>query len=107
MKRCPTCNHTFDDETLTLCPDDSSALASESAAPPSEGGQSDLPGAQGYGGLGSKATWSASQDQVPGLQQYIAAQAKPRRRIWPWVVGVLALLFILIGLALVVILDRM
>ena len=50
------------------------------------------------GGLGGKATWSASPDQIPELQKYIASVIpgpKPRK-VWPWIVAVLAI-FILLG----------
>jgi len=93
MKRCPTCNRTFDDDTLMVCLDDGSALvdARESTT------------TQTYGALGGKATWSPSQDQIAEIQQYVAAATKPRRRIWPWIVVTAVVLFILIGFVVIIV----
>src|SRR5712691_5846771 len=88
MKRCTTCNRTFDDDTLTVCVDDGSALV----------GAREVPTTQGYSGLGGKATWSPSQDQIAEIQQYVAATTKSRRKVWPWVVVAVVVLLILIGL---------
>ena len=108
MKRCPTCNRSFDDDTLSFCLDDGTPLVRDSAsradsqetlvspspsAPPRE--SSALPLTQSYDQLGGKATISASQFQAPGPQAYVPA-AKQRRK-WPWVVGILAIVFMVIG----------
>lgn len=86
MKRCPICSRTFDDDRLTVCPDDGRALA----------GVREMPTTQGYGALGGKATWNPSQDQIAEIQQYVAATTKPGRRIWPWVVAIGAVLLVVI-----------
>jgi len=93
MKRCPTCNRTFDDDAVTVCPDDGSALT----------GARDTPTTQGYGALGGKATWNPSQDQIAGIQQYVSTTTKPQRKIWPWLVIAVVVLIILIGLGLVIV----
>jgi hypothetical protein len=85
MKRCPTCNRAFDDDTLAVCPDDGRALA----------GASEAPATQGYGGLGGKATWNPSQDQLAEIQQTVAAITKRRRKSWPWVIAIGALLLVI------------
>jgi hypothetical protein len=91
MKRCTTCNREFDDDKLTVCLDDGSALA----------GAGELPTTQGDSGLGGKATWGPSQDQVAEIQQYVAATTKHRRQIWPWVVAIAAvLLFVIVVIVL-------
>ena|ERR1700674_4064476 len=90
MKLCPTCNRAFDDDTLTVCPDDGSTLA----------GAPDAPATQGDGGLGGKATWNPSQDQLAEIQQTVAAittTARPRKTS-PWLVAAVAIL-ILLGVA--------
>lgn len=90
MKRCPTCNRTFDDDAVTVCPDDGSALA----------GAREVPAMQSDGGLGGKATWNPSQDQIAEIQQYVnttTTAAKPRKTS-PWVVAAVAIL-ILLGVA--------
>ena len=92
MKRCSTCNRAFADDTLTVCPDDGNALAS---AP-------EVPATQSDGGLGGKATWTPSQDQLAEIQQYVATTTKPQRKIWPWLVITVAVLVILIGLGVIV-----
>jgi len=66
MKRCPTCNQTFDEETLNFCPNDGSGLVSETklnpppelqatmmATPSSLGGSSYPPPPPSSGGPGS------------------------------------------------------
>ncbi len=59
-----------------------------------------------YNDLLGKPTISATQDQIPELQEYLASQtqgtqesqmspASPRR-VWPWVVAVLGVLLIVV-----------
>ncbi len=97
MKRCTTCNRTFDDDTLMVCPDDEGALV----------GAPEMPTTQGYGALGGKATWNPSQDQIAEIQQYVAATTKPGRKIWPWVVVAIVVLFILIALVGAIVVGRL
>ena len=87
MKRCPTCNRAFDDDTLTACPDDGSALV----------GASEGPATQFDSGLGGKATWNPSQDQIAEIQQYLGTTTKPPRKTWPWVIVVLLILIGVVG----------
>src|SRR5258706_16270631 len=87
MKHCPTCKRAFDDDTVTVCPDDGSALV---GAPDASAPQTDS-------GLGGKATWNPSQDQLAEIQKTVAAIAKPKRQSWPWVVVAIVVLLILIG----------
>ncbi len=96
MKRCPTCNRTFDDDAVTVCPDDGSALS----------GAREAPATQGYTGLGGKATWNPSQDQIAEIQQYVATTTKSQRKIWPWVVVVVVILLILIGVVGAIVVSR-
>jgi hypothetical protein len=107
MKRCPTCNRSFDDETLSFCLEDGTPLVSDSAGradsqetlSPSPSAAPTMIGAspptQNYGQLPGKATINASQADIPGLQSYLPP---PRQRSkWPWVVGILAIVLIMIG----------
>jgi len=96
MKHCPTCKRAFDDDTVTLCPDDGSALAS---AP-------DAPAPQSDGGLGGKATWNPTQDQLAEIQKTVVAITRPERKSWPWVVVAIVVLLILIGLVAIVVSKR-
>src|SRR5687767_5331836 len=96
MKRCPTCKREFED-SITYCLDDGSPLTSQSRpdsdetlVTPSIRGR-DIPTTQ-YGQLGGKATVSGSIADLPGLPPYAATPAK--RRVWPWVVAGLAILFL-------------
>jgi len=106
MKRCPTCNRSFDDETLSFCLEDGTPLIGASAgradsqetivspspsvSPPETGRP---PATQTYGQLPGKATVAVSQINVPVAQ----ASAPPPRRTWPWVVAILVLVLIVIG----------
>ena len=106
MKRCPKCNRSFDDETLSFCLEDGTPLVRDSAgradsqatlvspAPPSATGVG-LPVTETYRQLSGKATVSASVLDVPGVQAYLAPEK--RRSKWPWVVGILALVLLVIG----------
>src|SRR5260221_383146 len=97
MKRCPTCNRAFDDDTLTVCPDDGGALI----------GARDGADTEDDSGLGGKATWNPSQDQLAEIQQTVAAIAKPARKTWPWVIVAIVVLLILIGLVGVIVFSRL
>ncbi|HEY6046149.1 MAG TPA: DUF4440 domain-containing protein [Pyrinomonadaceae bacterium] len=107
MKRCPTCKRTFEDDSLAYCLDDGTPLLAEVPArphsedaivtpAPGDAGSHDLPPTQ-YAQLGGKATVSASGGQIPRMTAYNATP--PKRRVWPWVVGGLAALF-LIGIVI-------
>ena len=96
MKRCPTCKREFED-SITYCPDDGSPLLTQSR-PDSDGTlvtpsprDRDIPTTQ-YGQLGGKATVSGSIADLPALPSYAATPAK--RKVWPWVVAGLAILFL-------------
>src|SRR5258707_516296 len=97
MKSCPACKRTFDDDTLTVCPDDGSALASvpEVGAPEIDSG------------LGGKATWNPSQDQLAEIQQTVAAITKPERKSWLWVIVAVVGLLILIGVGGAIAISRL
>jgi hypothetical protein len=97
MRRCPTCERAFNDDTLAVCPDDGSALT----------GGREGPTTQSDSGLGGKATWNPSQDQLAEIQQTVAAMTRPRRKSWPWVVVAIAVLLILIGLVGAIVVSRL
>jgi hypothetical protein len=99
VKRCPTCNRSFDDDTLSFCLEDGTPLVTDSAGsrnlqetlvspPPSVPGS----GSQSYN-LPGKSTVSSSLSQIPFAQPYGPAA---QRKTWPWVVAILAVLFIVI-----------
>ena len=81
----------------SVCPDDGSALA---GAPEALAPQRDS-------GLGGKATWNPSQDQLAEIQQTVAAISKPERKSWPWVVVAVVVLLILIGVVGAIIVSKL
>lgn len=110
MKRCPTCKREFED-TLAYCLDDGSPLVAESRPDenatlvnPTPSGR-DIPTTQ-YGQLGGKATVSGSVADLPIMPSYGATP--PKRRVWPWVVAGLAILFLfVIVIAAVIAIPKM
>lgn len=110
MKRCPTCKRGFDDDTLSFCLEDGTPLVTETGrrgdsqetlvSPRLPGTES--PGGsptQSYGQLPGKSTVSASPYRAPE-----APYSPPSgRKTWPWVVGVLAILSVVVVAILIVV----
>jgi len=97
MRRCPTCKRALDDDLLTVCPDDGSALA----------GAPEAPATQSESFLGGKATWNPSPDQLAEIQQTVAAITKPGRKSRPWVAVAILVLLILIGVVVAMVVSRL
>src|SRR5260370_39270433 len=97
MKRCPTCNREFNDDTLIMSVDDGSPLIKEINGVPKR----EFPSSSGYTGLGGKATWSASQDDIPAIEQYLATTTKRPRKSWPWVIAIVGGLLVIMALIVV------
>jgi hypothetical protein len=107
VKRCPTCNRTFTDRNLSFCIDDGTPLvAVESQADevtrvsPSQGGSSGEPTIQAVPAYQPPRAYSP-----PG-----APPSQSKRKVWPWVLGILALLLLLligIGIAAAIFIPRM
>ena len=82
MKRCSTCNRTYTDPNLTFCIDDGTPLTpvatdDETTVVKPRGKEDD--------------EWNAVAYRPPSPPSPYAppgAQATPRRRVWPWVVGI-------------------
>lgn len=96
MKRCPNCQREFDD-AITYCLDDGTPLVTDSRADseatlvtPSPGGR-DIPTTE-YGQLGGKATVAGSVADLPGVPAY--SSPPPKRAVWAWVAGGVAILFL-------------
>jgi hypothetical protein len=90
MKRCSTCNRTYTDPNLSFCIDDGTPLTpvandDETTVVTPRGNQDD--------------EWNAVAYQPPRPYVTLGNQPKPRRRMWPWVVGIVGA-FILGMLAL-------
>jgi hypothetical protein len=98
MKRCRTCNRTYTDPNLTYCIEDGTPLTSDVPAdestvvtPPANDGRS------------TEDEWNAVGYRPPsGYVPPGNTPAGKKRRVWPWVVGVLGA-FILGAVALTVV----
>ena len=100
MKRCSTCNRTFTDPNLRFCIDDGTPLTDvepddDVTVVTSRNTQDD--------------SWNATAYQPPRAYVPPGGGVKPRRRAWPWIVG-LAGAFILgilaIGIAAAILVPR-
>lgn len=107
MKRCPTCKRSFEDDTLSFCLEDGTPLVTEA------GGRSDSQETlvsprppETSGGAGP--TLPYGQRPGVGTSPYSAppptyGPATGGRKTWPWVVGVLAILSVVVVAFLIVI----
>lgn len=104
MRRCPSCNRTYTDQKLSFCIDDGTPLVPVSApaeettvvSPSSDQIGDDVPRTQSH----SPDDWKTPAYQPPG--SYVPPDGQSKRRVWPWVVGILAVLLIgFIGLGIV------
>ena len=103
MKRCPTCNRTFTDQSLSFCTEDGTPLVTDIAL--------DSDPEATIVGSGARAT--GNQSKTPPYQA--PAQLAPlpdvrERRVWPWVVGITVLLLIGVGgiaIALAIVVPRL
>jgi hypothetical protein len=107
VKRCPNCNRTFNDDTLSFCLEDGTPLLSERPSPDSEvtlvspapatpddeATKVASPNPQAYGQLPGRPTWIASQYQAP-VQRPYAASPSSQRKTWPWIVAIIAVLLV-------------
>jgi hypothetical protein len=78
MKRCSTCNRTYSDPNLSFCIEDGTPLTpveDESTVVSPRESRTDN-------------DWNAAPYQPPGSYVPPGTQV-PRRRVWPWVVGIL------------------
>lgn len=66
-----------------------------------------MPTTETLGGLGGKATWNPSQDQIAEIRQHVASATKPRRKISLWIVVAIVVFFILIGLVGAIVVSRL
>ncbi|MGH9908321.1 MAG: nuclear transport factor 2 family protein [Pyrinomonadaceae bacterium] len=108
MKRCPTCNKTYSDPSLSFCIDDGTPLITVITPPdettlvtpaPSEGSQ----GNQVY----KPRDWQPSDYQPPSFQ--VPPDGSTKRKAWPWVLGILVVVtlgLVGVGIAAVMIVPR-
>lgn len=102
MKRCPTCKRTYEDDTLSFCLEDGTPLARE--VPPAADSDATLVSpsrpAEGYDQSPGQPTVAArTPPLVPPPYSIPGAPPPPQRKVWPWVVGIVSILFILIVMA--------
>jgi hypothetical protein len=104
VKRCPTCNKTFTDRNLSFCIDDGTPLVPVETPPDEE--TVVTPSASG----GPRATgYEPPNYQPPGSYSGAGAPAGPKRRVWPWVVGLVALVLVMVvglGIAAAILISR-
>jgi Domain of unknown function (DUF4440) len=116
MKRCPTCGQTFTDPNLSFCIHDGTPLAAvpdsqEDVTVVSPSARSDNetqvdrepPQTESY----TPRDWTGPAYLPPNSYQQ---QTGPKKKVWPWVVGLLAALFIGVaglGIAAVIVLPKL
>src|SRR5215217_4499422 len=79
MKRCSTCNRTYTDPNLSFCIDDGTPLTTINSEDETTV----------VSPRTNEHDWNASAYQPPG--SYVppgTAPGRPRRRVWPWVLGI-------------------
>lgn len=117
MKRCPTCNKTFTDQNLSFCTEDGTPLLSPllSLGTPEDEATVVRP-SQGDSETGAPGPSSASEPpSVPAYQppgSYIPPDypGQSKRRTWPWIVGILAVVFVVfagLGIAAAILIPNM
>jgi hypothetical protein len=100
MKRCPTCHRTFTDETLSFCLDDGTPLLDQSGSgPQSYGSNLNIKPPQAMGSAPAP-TVAYRPNTMPVNQPTPTWQGGPsqpprKRKVWPWVLGILGLLSVL------------
>ncbi len=106
MKRCPTCNKTFTDRNLSFCIDDGTPLATVddpsdevTVVSPSEGEAARrAPGAAGpSSGVGEETVPPYQPPGSYGTPGGSPDIGPPKRRVWPWILGLLLLLILVIA----------
>jgi Domain of unknown function (DUF4440) len=103
VKRCPTCNRTFTDRNLTFCVDDGTPLITVDV-PDEETVVSPYNSASGQFSPATPPPY-----QPPGSDGAGDASGR-KRKVWPWIVGLLALFLLVVGgliVAAVILIPRM
>jgi hypothetical protein len=105
VKRCPTCKRTFSDPNLSFCTEDGTPLATvvDDEATEVKPSASNPGHADGPYAVNNRPAYQPPGSYVPPAQPL-------KRKIWPWVVGILALLLLAIaafGIAGALFLPRM
>ena len=98
MKRCPTCNKTFTDRNLSFCIEDGTPLVPVDNLPDEVTVVS--PSARDTVNRSAGPSSGVGEETVPPYQppgSYASPGVPARkRRVWPWILGLLLLLFLII-----------
>jgi ketosteroid isomerase-like protein len=98
VKRCPTCNRTFTDQNLSFCTDDGKPLLSVDTV---DDEATLVKPSIGEGETGSTGPSGASEPRIVPAYQAPRSYVPPdypgqsKRRTWPWVLGILAVVFVI------------
>jgi hypothetical protein len=89
MKRCPVCNRTYTDATLRFCLEDGTPLTQDQSSEPTIAMPGETPPTVAFNA------------QIPASAAPPAwtpmAPPKPKRKVWPWVLGAFLLICVLGG----------
>ncbi|MEP6920227.1 MAG: nuclear transport factor 2 family protein [bacterium] len=95
MKRCPTCNKTFTDQNLSFCPEDGTPLL------PLQPADDETTVVSSPAAASAQPAYVPRDWQTDYQPSGSSAPLVQKRKAWPWVVGILAVLFIgMIGIAI-------
>ena len=113
MKRCPTCNKTFNEDHLSFCVEDGTPLVNidppdDEATVVRTAADGSSPETSGFSGTSAKR--DSNPYQPPGSHIPPGSYGERKRQTWPWVLGIFSILFLVLGglgIAAVVLLPRM
>lgn len=96
MKTCPTCNRTYADDAQRFCLNDGTPLVGGVDTGPLSGGapQPQAGGPQPQQPYQQPGAWTPPGSPPPGAPPPPSWQTPPppKRRVWPWVLGIVAVL---------------
>jgi len=95
VKRCPTCSRSFDDDTLSFCLEDGTPLVRDSALR-ADSQETLVSPSPTMPTMVSGLPPTVPYPQLPGKNRFDVPVAQSRRT-WPWVVAILAILFLVIA----------
>jgi hypothetical protein len=97
MKRCPNCNRTYTDEALSFCLHDGTPLVGVNVPPPAYNAD---PTVQTPGSRYANTPIATHRQDTPLVNQMrpsptwspMPGPQPPRRSVWPWIIGIVAIL---------------
>ena len=94
MKRCPTCQKTFSDRNLSFCIDDGTPLLPVADEPDHDEETTVRPSVGSPSGYQSSSPGTAYEPPRGYVPPGTLPGQPARRKAWPWVVGIIALLLL-------------